>query len=70
MKKLTNWFKKIFKIHEHDKQVFCVGNIAFVKCMSCGDESIPWRVSESVAEKWRSVNEEKLTALYTFKRKI
>lgn len=34
--------KRFFGIHVHERKLFLVGNICFVKCVTCGDESIPW----------------------------
>lgn len=42
--------KKIFKIHEHERELFLIGNICLVKCVTCGAESIPWEVSKEKAE--------------------
>lgn len=48
-----DWLKRILGIHSHERKVFCVGNIAFVKCVTCGMESIPWEVSREKAKAWR-----------------
>jgi len=34
--------KKWLGIHEHDRKLFLIGDIALVKCRTCGAESIPW----------------------------
>jgi hypothetical protein len=39
-------------LHVHERKVFCFGEIAFVRCMTCGDESLPWRVSSKTAKAW------------------
>lgn len=36
--------------------------------MTCGDESIPWEVTNEAAEEWHKLNKEKLNKLYDFKR--
>lgn len=53
---MSNWFKKIFKVHEHDRKLFCTGKYALVYCKSCGAESIPWEVSKKHAEEWLKLN--------------
>jgi hypothetical protein len=45
-----NWLKKLFGTHIHERELFLVGRIAFVKCVTCGDESIPWEVSQEKAD--------------------
>ena len=61
------WLKRLFKIHTCDnREVFCVGRFAFVKCMDCGNESIPWEVSERIAADWRETNGERLKKLTNF----
>lgn len=53
---------------EHLKDVYCVGRIAFVKCLKCGAESIPWEVKQEVADAWTASHKERLEALYEFDR--
>lgn len=50
---IKNFFIWLFNIHVHKREVFCVGQYAFVKCMDCGNESLPWSVSKKVAQEWK-----------------
>lgn len=44
-----------------NRETFCLSNnIAFVKCMSCGAESMPWQVTPKTGEAWRSIPENQL----------
>lgn len=69
-RRLKLWFKKTLGLHTHDRELFCVGNIAFVKCMDpkCGMESLPWEVSDAAAKAWAETNGHKLEKLYALER--
>lgn len=70
MSKFKSWLKKVFKIHEHDRKTFCVGQIAFVKCITCGDESIPWEVTKKVADAWHESHPKAMEELLEIKNKL
>jgi len=42
---MTIWdkIKRFFGMHVHERKLFMVGDICFVKCVTCGMESIPWK---------------------------
>lgn len=50
--KFRGWDKFWFKLgfHVHIKDLFLVGPYAFVKCLDCGGESLPWEVPLDKAE--------------------
>jgi len=52
-----SWLSKRFKKCKHEKFLYVTeSNIAVVKCYICGDESMPWRVSEKTGKAWRESN--------------
>jgi hypothetical protein len=67
--KVFGWFFILIKIDFHSKETFCLSNnIAFVKCMICGHESVPWEVKPETAKAWLESNGHKLERLYEFER--
>lgn len=58
MTKLNKWqrFKVWLGFHIHEPKIFCAGQYAFVKCMTCRAESIPWLVSKVHADEWAKNN--------------
>lgn len=48
-----------------ERENFCCGRIAFVKCTTCGAESIPWQVTEETAKNWKNSNENYMERLLT-----
>jgi hypothetical protein len=54
---------RFFGMHVHERKIFCVGEVAFVKCVTCGDESIPWRVPKEVADAWHETHPEAMPQL-------
>ena len=47
---MKSWFKKLFRIHEHDRKLFLVGRFALIKCRTCGAESFPWEPDSKAVE--------------------
>lgn len=56
--------------HFHEKKLFCVGEIAFVKCKTCGDESIPWQVRKSIADDWHESHPNAMEELLEINNKL
>lgn len=57
--RLVRFVERIMRrigMHVHDRRLFCFGNIAVVKCVGCGMESIPWEVKPEHAEAWRKTH--------------
>lgn len=52
LKRIKSFFQR-FKRPEHDRELFVVGQLAFVKCKRCGSESIPWVISKTKADQFR-----------------
>lgn len=74
---MTGWWgrfsdaiKKFFGIPIHDKELFAVGNIAFVKCKICGNESFPWQVSPEVAAIWHRANPDAMDRLVEINERV
>lgn len=67
-----NWdrIRKFFGLHVHERKVFCVGNLAFVKCVTCGHESIPWEVPEKTAKDWRRSHPNAIAELKTIQSRL
>jgi hypothetical protein len=68
--KVLGWLFILSRRKFHSKELFCLeSNLAFVKCMICGSESIPWRVKSETAKEWRETNGHRLEKLWGFERK-
>lgn len=70
---MTRWekFLKWLGFHVHDRKLFCVNQIAFVKCIdpTCGMESIPWEVSADKARDWHESHPDAMKELLAIKEK-
>ncbi len=76
MKWLQNLFRKTKEAlrdkccEDENRGLFCLdSNIAFVKCLNCGAESMPWRVSGTSGDAWRKSNGHRLELLWEYVRK-
>lgn len=50
--KLTTWERlcKWAGLHVHERRLFLLDEICMVKCVTCGAESIPWKVTKEKAD--------------------
>ncbi len=62
--------KCFFGLHVHERRVFCVTGIAFMKCVTCGAESIPWFAPQEAADEWEKANPDAVTRLVEIEKKI
>ncbi len=51
---MIKWLKKLFRIHEHERRLFLIGDYCVVKCVTCGMESIPWSPPKDALEAGRA----------------
>ncbi len=65
-----SWIRRKLRMHEHQRKVFCVGEIAFVKCTTCGAESFPWLVPKQIAKAWQDVHPEALSELVAIEKAV
>lgn len=65
-----DWLKRIFGLHVHTRELFCVGGVVFVKCMECGAESPPWVVEGDHAKSWADSHPKAIQELIEIDRKI
>jgi hypothetical protein len=68
MRKFLYWLHGLFSGHKHDKKLFCVGEIAFVKCTTCGHESIPWKVKPETAKEWHRTHPDAMKELLALEK--
>lgn len=69
-KRSSIWLKRVLRIHTHERRVFCVGNIAFVKCVVCGFESEPWEVPDVIAQRWTDAHPNSVAELIELEKKL
>jgi hypothetical protein len=70
--KFKGWDKFWFKLgfHVHIKDLYLVGPYAFVKCMDCGGESLPWQVPLDKAEASRQYHAKDVETIMAIDKRV
>lgn len=57
-------------IHVHNKQFFVVGHVCLVKCIECGDESLPWEVPLRMRDQVSADHRDDVTELVKIEKRL
>lgn len=70
--KFKGWDKFWFKLgfHVHIRDLYLVGQYAFVKCMDCGGESLPWEVPLHMAEASKQYHIDDVSTLVAIDKRV